>query len=88
MPAEHVVDLHLRELDEAIRFAEATALLMRQTLMSPPASTDALVATIDSGISRLLNTLDEQLATLAGLKEDIAELRIAAHGSRRRKSRP
>ena len=87
MPAEHVVDLHLRELDEAIRFAEATALLMRQTLMNPPATHDALVATMDTGISRLLNTLDEQLTTLASLKEDIAELRVAAHGSRRRKPR-
>ena len=86
MAAEQVVDSRLRQLEDGIRYVESTALLIRNALASA-ASADALRATIEHRVTALLNAVDDQLAALELIERDIAELRIQAHGSRRRRSR-
>jgi hypothetical protein len=86
MAAEQIVDSRLRQLEDGIRYVESTALLIRNALASA-ASADALRATIEHRVTALLNTVDDQLAALELIERDIAELRIQAHGSRRRRPR-
>jgi hypothetical protein len=86
MSDEQLVDLHLRQLDESIRYTESTAFLIRQTLndSTPVTGTNDIV---DGQIAMLLTLAQEQLAVLAELRDDIAVLRTQAHGSRRRRPR-
>jgi hypothetical protein len=85
MSDDQLVDLHLRQLDESIRYTESTALLIRQTLND---STPVGISDIADGqIAMLLTLAQEQLAVLAEIREDIAVLRTQAHGSRRRRPR-
>ena len=86
MAAEQVVDSRLRQLEDGIRYVESTALLIRNALASA-ASADALRATIAHRVAALLDTVDDQLAALELIERDIAELRIQAHGSRRKRPR-
>jgi hypothetical protein len=86
MATEQLVDIHLRQLEDAIRYVESTALLIRNALGSA-ASADALRATIEHRVAALLNAVDDQLVALEQISGDIAELRIQAHGSRRRRPR-
>jgi hypothetical protein len=86
MAAEQLVDSHLRQLEDAIRYVESTALLIRQALGSAP-SIEALKATLDHRVAALLSTVDDQLVALEQIGQDIADLRIQAHGSRRRRPR-
>ena len=86
MAAEQVVDSRLRQLEDGIRYVESTALLIRNALVSA-ASADALRATIGHRVAALLDTVDDQLAALELIERDIAELRVQAHGSRRRRPR-
>jgi hypothetical protein len=84
--AERIVDSHLRQLEDAVRYVESTALLIRNALMSAP-TFDALRVTLDHRITSLLNTVDDQIAALELVRQDINELRVQAHGSRRRRPR-
>ena len=86
MSAEQLVDSHLRQLEDGIRYVESTALLIRRTLTSAP-SLDALKTSLDHRVAALLSTVDDQLVALEQIEQDIAQLRIQAHGSRRRRSR-
>ena len=86
MAAEQLVDSHLRQLEDGIRYVESTALLIRHALASA-ASADALRATLDHRVTALLSTVDDQLAALELIGQDIADLRVQAHGSRRRRRR-
>jgi len=86
MAAEPIVDSHLRQLEDAIKYVESTALLIRNALTSAP-SLDALRTTLGHRVAALLTAVDDQLAALEQIEEDIAELRIQAHGSRRRRPR-
>ena len=85
--AEQIVESHLRQMEDAIRYVESTALLIRNALLSGP-SIDALKTTLDHRLASLLSTVDDQLAALDRIREDINELRVHAHGSRRRRPRP
>jgi hypothetical protein len=84
--AEQVVDSHLRQLEDAVRYVESTALLIRNALMSAP-SLDTLKVTLDHRLASLLNAVDDQIAALDLIRQDINELRVQAHGSRRRRPR-
>src|SRR5437773_2533822 len=86
MATEQLVDSHLRQLEDAIRYVESTALLIRNALASA-ASADALRTTIEHRVAALLNAVDDQLVALEQIGCDITELRIQAHGSRRRRPR-
>ena len=86
MAAEQLVDSHLRQLEDGIRYVESTALLIRHALASA-ASADALRAPLDHRVTALLSTVDDQLAALELIGQDIADLRVQAHGSRRRRHR-
>ena len=86
MATEQLVDSHLRQLEDAIRYVESTALLIRNALASA-ASADALRATIEHRVTAVLNAVDDQLVALEQISRDITELRIQAHGSRRRRPR-
>jgi len=86
MSAEQLVDSHLRQLEDGIRYVESTALLIRRTLSSAQ-PLDAIKTTIDHRVAALLTTVDDQLAALEQIEKDIADLRIQAHGSRRRRPR-
>ena len=86
MEGEQLVDQHLRQLEDGIRYIESTVLLMRQALTTPT-SAEALATAFDRRVTALLNAVEDQLSALDLLRADIAELRIQAHGSRRRRPR-
>jgi hypothetical protein len=86
MAAEQLVDSHLRQLEDGIRYVESTAMLIRHALASAPSAT-ALAATLDHRVAALLSTVDDQLAALELVRQDINDLRVQAHGSRRRRPR-
>jgi len=86
MAAEQLVDSQVRQLEDAIRYVESTALLMRHALTAGP-PIEALKTTLEHRVAALLSAVDDQLAALELIREHIAELRVQAHGSRRRRPR-
>jgi hypothetical protein len=84
--AEQVVDSHVRQIEDGIRYIESTALLIKRALESG-APLDAIRTTLDHRVAALLGTVDDQLVALDLVRRDIAELRVQAHGSRRRRPR-
>jgi hypothetical protein len=84
--AEQLVDSHLRQLEDGIRYVESTALLIRHALASG-SPVEALRITLDHRVAALLSTVDDQMAALELVRRDVAELRVQAHGSRRRRPR-